>query len=312
MNIKKLKISSKNEIIRDIDFHSWLNLIVDLTENFSNETGNNVWKTTVLKLIDFCLWANADRIYKDSETKKDIPEVKNFLYNNEIIIELIIDSWDKTFIIERWFWKKSKYKINWETIKKGDIDTTLKEKLFEFSGIKPTFRQIIWHSIRYDDYKINNTLRLHPNMKDSEYEAIYLYLFWCPFDDSSEKQNLQDKLKKEIDFKKRLENEKTKAQYEAYLDIILFDIEELSNKKNQISINTDFEDRLNEFNELKYKIWEIKTSITKLEVRRKIIQDSKNKLQNEKANIDTSELNILYNQAKIFLPQLTKTFEDLC
>ena len=84
MNIKKLKISSKNKIIRDIDFHSWVNLIVDLTENLGNETGNNVWKTTVLKLIDFCLWASADRIYKDSETKNDIPEVKNFTFNKRI------------------------------------------------------------------------------------------------------------------------------------------------------------------------------------------------------------------------------------
>lgn len=311
MNIKKLKISSKNKIIRDIDFHSWVNLIVDLTENLGNETGNNVWKTTVLKLIDFCLWASADRIYKDSETKNDIPEVKNFLHDNEVIIELTIDSWYKTFAIERWFWKKSKYKINWDIVKASDIDMSLKEKLFWFSGIKPTFRQIIWHNIRYDDYKINNTLKLHPTTKDSEYEAIYLYLFWCPFDDSSEKQNLQDKLNKEIDFKKRLENEKTKAQYEVHLEVILSDIEDLSHQKNKINIDIDFEDRLNEFNALKYKIWEVKTNITKLEVRRKIIQDSKNKLQNEKANIDINELKLLYGQAKIFVPQLTKTFDDL-
>ena len=47
-------------IIRNIQFHAGLNLIVDETPIVSGkETGNNVGKTTVLKLIDFCLGAKA-------------------------------------------------------------------------------------------------------------------------------------------------------------------------------------------------------------------------------------------------------------
>lgn len=55
MFIKKITISSPLQVIREIPFHKGLNLIVD--ESDGQVTGNGVGKTTVLKLIDFCLGA---------------------------------------------------------------------------------------------------------------------------------------------------------------------------------------------------------------------------------------------------------------
>ncbi|MET3941986.1 uncharacterized protein YydD (DUF2326 family) [Paenibacillus sp. PvP094] len=56
MYLKELIISSYSEIIRKIEFHLGANLIVDETIGKSDlETGNNVGKTTVLALIDYCL-----------------------------------------------------------------------------------------------------------------------------------------------------------------------------------------------------------------------------------------------------------------
>ena len=83
MFIKKLIISNLTNIIREIDFCSGLNLIIDDTPiEDSKLTGNNVGKTTVLKLIDFCLGAKGDIIYTDTENKKEVYDVvKNFLIN---------------------------------------------------------------------------------------------------------------------------------------------------------------------------------------------------------------------------------------
>ena len=54
MFIKSLKISSPTEIIRDIPFYNGLNLIIDNTPVTNKiQTGNNVGKTTVLKLIAY-------------------------------------------------------------------------------------------------------------------------------------------------------------------------------------------------------------------------------------------------------------------
>ena len=58
MFIRSLKISTPDEVIREMNFHLGLNLIIDNTP-ITNEqlTGNNVGKTTVLKLVVFCLGA---------------------------------------------------------------------------------------------------------------------------------------------------------------------------------------------------------------------------------------------------------------
>ena len=61
MFLKLLLISTPTKVIREINFHKGLNLIVDDTPNSETSTGNNVGKTTILKLIDFCLGRDADR-----------------------------------------------------------------------------------------------------------------------------------------------------------------------------------------------------------------------------------------------------------
>ncbi len=57
MFVKRLEIKTGlGNPIRDIKFSEGLNLIVDNTSTINQrETGNNVGKTTVLKLIDYCL-----------------------------------------------------------------------------------------------------------------------------------------------------------------------------------------------------------------------------------------------------------------
>lgn len=97
MFIKSLQIANKDGVIRLIKFHAGLNLIVDETpvDEASTEstktTGNNVGKTTVLMLVDFCLGADAKGIYTDPETKKgEYTLVKNFLIETEVLITLTL------------------------------------------------------------------------------------------------------------------------------------------------------------------------------------------------------------------------------
>ena len=61
MFLKSLKIERGSELIRDITFIKGINLIVDeTTTSDRTESGNNVGKTTVLRLIDFCLGGGGD------------------------------------------------------------------------------------------------------------------------------------------------------------------------------------------------------------------------------------------------------------
>ena len=55
MYLKYLKIENNEGLVRMIDFRLGLNLIVDKTPRNTTDTGNNVGKTTLLRLIDFWL-----------------------------------------------------------------------------------------------------------------------------------------------------------------------------------------------------------------------------------------------------------------
>lgn len=87
MFIKKLMISTQSEMIRELNFGRGMNLIIDNTPIDNQKlTGNNVGKTTVLKLIYFCLGGEGSEVYTDEENKKAVyEEVKNYLID---VVEL--------------------------------------------------------------------------------------------------------------------------------------------------------------------------------------------------------------------------------
>lgn len=98
MFLKSLAIVAGNgETIREIEFSSGLNLIVDdtppleKTQRTPPRTGNNVGKTTVLRLIDFCLGGDPKRVYSDPENPRAVYTlVKDFLTQNEVLVRLVL------------------------------------------------------------------------------------------------------------------------------------------------------------------------------------------------------------------------------
>ena len=322
MFIEKLKISTKYKIIREMNFHTGMNLIIDntpLTDDLKS-TGNNVGKTTVLKLIYFCLGGEGKDIYTDEENKNKVyEEVKSFLINQEVLVTLtLINGFNiqkERLVIERNFLsgKNAIRKINGESILKKDFENELLAKIFpEHKNEKPSFKQIISHNIRYKDNSINKTLKtLDSFTSDVEYETLYLYLLGCGFDSGARKQALTNKIKQENAYKERIEKKQKKNSYEVALAIIEDEIVELNNKKSLLNINENFEEDLNRLNEIKYKINRISSFITKLEIRRDMIVEAKNEMEKDVSSIDLEQLKLLYSESKEYIPNLHKTFEDL-
>ena len=95
MLLKKMILSKtfpEYEIIREIKFNlNGLNLIIDNTTDNSEDSGNNVGKTTFIKIIDLCLGAKSIKtIYHDNDTKSDNDKIKKFLKDNRVEAELEI------------------------------------------------------------------------------------------------------------------------------------------------------------------------------------------------------------------------------
>ncbi len=325
MFLKSLTITCEDgTIIRDIPFYAGLNLIVDETPVVSGkETGNNVGKTTVLKLIDFCLGAKAKGIYSDPENKRnEYKLVKDFLLNNKVIISLVLKedfSQEKSreVLIERNFFtrqgKDKIQRIDGNNKTDDEFEETLTSLLFPgHYGSKPTFRQIIAHNIRYKDLSINKTLKnLDVFTRDDEYETLYLFLFGCNFEQGDTKQELRSQIGIEEKFKKRLESEQTKSAYETAFVLLQSEIEELERQKASLNLNPNFESDLDTLNSVKYQVNLTSSKIGRLELRRDLISEAQREMQLGVSTIDLQQLQQIYQQATSLVSGIQKTFQEL-
>ncbi|MEB6057296.1 DUF2326 domain-containing protein [Mammaliicoccus sciuri] len=321
MYLKQLKIETSEKIIRTIDFHIGTNLIVDETNKLNTtETGNNIGKTTVLALIDYCLGGDPNQIYKDSETKKEIGFVKNYLVENKVLITLtlkkdLLNESSEEIIIKRNFLQRKQkiMSINNENLPQNqgkDFVEKLNNLLLgEREEEKPSFRQLISHNIRYKDQRINNTLKVLNNYaSNTEYETLYLYMFGLPV---SDRTNYNKKLKVEKKFKSKLEKHQSKTSLELQVDIIKSNISMLEKKKNNLNINEKYEEELQELNNLKYKISKLSTKVSELTLRKELLKETELELQKDISNVDFKDLRKLYAIAKKNIQNIQVTFEEM-
>lgn len=323
MYLKHLKIASPIRTIREINFHKGINLIVDETPSSDGkETGNNVGKTTVLMLIDFCLGSSPKNIYTDPENKKEEHKlVKGFLIENEVTITLTLkidldDESSEEVKVERNFLarKRKIQKVNGLSKTDDEFEEALTDILFKgHYGQKPTFRQIISHNIRYRDLSLTNTLyNLDKFTRDEEYETLYLFLLDCNFTEGNSKQDLLSRIRIEQSFKAKLEKNQTKSAYEVALSIVDSEILDLNHKKRTLNLNENFESDLNLLNNIKYEINAVSSEIGRLNIRYALIKEAERDILETKTEIDTDELAALYNQAASLIPSIQKTFAELC
>lgn len=319
MYLKELTISSDSEIIRRIPFHYGSNLIIDETVGITDlETGNNIGKTTVLALIDYCLGGDAETIYKDPETKKDIVYVKDFLIDKKVMVSLfikedldIVDS--KEIIINRNFLSRNKKVmsingINYTKNKGKDFEKELNNLIYgERESEKPSFRQLIAHNIRYKDREIEYTLKYLNNFTTLiEYETLFLFMLGLPVLDRSQ---LNKKIKLEKEYKKRLEKEHSGTEIKFQIEIVKRTIRDLESRKSKLNINENYEQELDELNQLKLRIASISSKISDLNLRRQLLVETETELQNEVSTLDINELREIYSTAKKDVSNIQSTFE---
>lgn len=326
MFLKLLRIETEDEVLRELHFHKGINLIVDDTPTSTNDTnelktGNNVGKTTVLKLIDFCFGAKAKNIYTDPENERqDYELVKNFLIDYKVVITLVLkedldDDDSDEIVIRRNFLSRNKVlrQVNDKNCTEDEFEEQIRMLLFpDVTEGKPTLRQLLSHNIRYSDESIGHTLKvLNRYTKDVEYETLYLYLFGCRFEGGQKKQELLTKIGQEISFKERLEKKQTKNAYEAALALVEREIQNLNEKKANLNINENYEEDLAHYTQIKYEKNKTAELISNLEIRMNIIVETQRDMEQEISDIDLQQLRQIYFQAGTQFEKIQHTFEEL-
>lgn len=326
MFLKLLKIETEDEVLRELHFHKGINLIVDDTPTSTDntnqlKTGNNVGKTTVLKLIDFCFGAKAKNIYTDPENERqDYELVKNFLIDYKVVITLVLkedldDDDSNEIVIRRNFLSRNKVlrQVNDKNCTEDEFEEQIRMRLFpDVTEGKPTLRQLLSHNIRYSDESIGHTLKvLNRYTKDVEYETLYLYLFGCKFEGGQKKQELLTKIGQEISFKERLEKKQTKNAYEAALALVEREIQNLNEKKAKLNINENYEEDLAHYTQIKYEKNKTAELISNFEIRMNIIEETQRDMEQEMSNIDLQQLRQIYFQAGTQFEKIQHSFEEL-
>jgi len=318
--LKRLTISNGPTLVRDIPFHKGLNLIVDETKTSDRrESGNNVGKTTVLRLIHYCFGSDGTNIYKDPEFReKANTKIERFLKDNDIVISMTLkedlESTKSREIEVRRNFKKYRDKIleiNGEKQTVKEFPNKLKELVFRSTHEKPTLKQIIAKNIRDERNRIANTVKvLNPYTAIEEYESLFLFWLGIEVDTNARKQQLLREQTTENNLLNRLKREASLSQIEQSLIVVNRTIDELTEKKNSFDVNENFEKELDELNQIKRRINERSTSVSNLELRRELIIESKAELDNEVSSVNGQRIRALYKEAKLLIPELQKSFED--
>lgn len=322
MFLKNLIIQNGSEVVREITFHKGLNLIIDETPpDQVQESGNSVGKTTVIRLIDFCLGGSGNNIYKDSEFKdKSNTQIEKFLKENPIIITLTLTedlaNPQATEIEIKKNFKSYSGKIqqiNGEQIKNNnDFQAKLNKLIFKTSTERPTFREIIAKNIRDEKTRLFNTLRvLHVTTKVEQYEALFLFWLGIDTDTAHRKQILIDSRNSEERVLNKIKKDTSFSEIEQALEVIKRDIEEKSKIKESFNINQDHSKDFTRINDARNQINKLSNKISRLVVRRNLILECLNDLKKEHVNIDLNALKNLYENAKKFIPEMNKRLDDL-
>lgn len=329
MFITRLTISSLDGVLRNISFHDGLNLIVDETPDDigSKATGNNVGKTTVLRLIDYCLGGDKKKVYADPENKAaEYSKVREYLESREVEVELelsdrigscrIPGAQGRSVVIRKNFLTNSRAlrTIDGERVKAGDWERVLAQKLLPSLALleKPTFRQVIAHNIRVDDLSLTRTFKyLHQNTTGVQYESLFLFMFGCPRADAAKKQQLADEKKAEKAYLKRLENGLSENDYRAAREVLAKEIDALERRRRIFESDPEFEKNLAERDSITVEMGRIHSQLSQIDVRMGLIREACNSFDDARSEVDVDQIRELYREASRLMPDLQKRFEDL-
>lgn len=320
MYLEYLKIIKSNPDlieIRNIKFKKGLNFIIDDSTERENQ-GNNVGKTTVLKIIDICFGAKKRKqIWMDSDTNSINNTLKNFIHDNKVFAELKFNtSNSKSYILKVDLFERGKRYINNISYNFDDYKNELNQIIFHTIS-PPTFRQLIGKFIRINQStETGNILKyLNQNTSYATYRNIYDFLYNLSNQDDSA---LKLEIEKDINsFNKDLKdiirlhnftniidlNERIRI-VKSTTDYLQRNLDNLINSKNVelnfkkrvkiVEVLNQIEDNIDTLNFNKNKILEI------------IDDESKGK-----SEIDTHILSELYSEVQSEFGELSKKFDDL-
>lgn len=320
MQLSKLIVRRGDSLIRKVSFKSGLNLILDKPTHQKTQSGNNVGKTTVLRLVDYCLGADGNYIWQDTEFKKNInQEVYDFLHGSPpVTVELELKSRSRNYVLTRSFIKKKAaadaYKVDGELCRNiTEYRSAVRNILFNAGGGKPTLRQLIPKFVRSSPQTMARTLKfLGDYASDSDYESVHLFLFgFFDVDVLEERPQLQStkkNLARDLEALTRIRNE---GEIEQLLLLLRSEVEQSQNLSQLQSEIPEIAMHADRVAELRAKAMGVAATLANTDAEIQTIQLAIRELRDEYSDVDRRSVERIYKEAERYIPDLQHDWAEL-
>ena len=317
------KISSNNDSFKEITFNKGLNIIVGARSEESNRksTRNGVGKTTLIKIINFCLGSKKERLpIKHLEGWEFSIEMDLFgekiiatrPIGNEIFIKGNTDNFPISPI------DKGDYKY----YKLNDWRTVLGKALFDFEKDKsvkynPSFRKLIHYFVRNNKEAYNDPFKKVIGEKAVDTQVNNAFLLGLNWKDASEAQEIKDEADT-ISKLKKIYNEhflkdlgKTISKSKGALETEQIKLESVIAEREEELIKFEINEQ--------YKYYEKRANdgtknINRLSDQRLILKqklEQYNESVKDESDADSLDIEIIYNELGFyFKDSVKKTLEQ--
>lgn len=322
MYLDRLIFRLGNQEVRNIHFKRGLNLVLDYPTTSQTESGNNVGKTTLLRLIDFALGSDGSDIWRDPEFKNVINhDVYNLLHGHEPAsaeLSLVSSSGTSHRLRRKFNPTKRRDRDAW-LVDGSACDnitsyrTAVRALLFSSKGNKPSLRQLVPKFVRSSPLLMGKTLKFLDNYaSDSDYEIIHLFLFGFKGTDVLDSRPaLLNQIKQLERDEIALTRERDSGEIEQLLFHLRREIDALIQSAELRAEVPEIARRAEKVAEVRGQASSLSAALAEVEGEVAALGFTIQEFEKEYSEVDPRTIRAVYEEAKRFLPELHQEWSDL-
>lgn len=316
MQLISLKVFLDKMLVREVEFKNGFNIITN-----SEENGNQIGKSTALRVLNFCLGSDGKSIWHDPESRTKNVAIETLVTSGRMVFSLSLIVNKKPYNITRRIHKvEQKTRLVdkiYSTINGEEYNTNAKFQaalapILGFSISNPTYSSIKNRFIRLDKKTASNIYRyLNANTTDPQYILYYSYLFgFSGHNDLASEIKFGEEKKLRNNRISMLLNGKSEQDYKDRLSAIDDEIDILKSKEDLFDFKDSQNKGIEELKRTREDIARLTSEVSKFNIRVVYAQKTISGYKEKQSDIDLELIGKVYAEAKLLLPDIQKTLED--